>query len=777
MPVTRDYSFLFWPYGWRGRSPGGKRVISVQTGRYGMTLDVETMEVLSLGALRNAPGYRDAASQSAAVVTSLPHNRLTLSVRVGSDTFTCDRGAVNQADTTNFPVRMIECGRYVNRFDVLQLEFKNARGERLDAEGRLEVTAWPDRLSFELEIKPKWPLNPDRIAVSVDHVPGAQITSRYPYPDGWPEFSRRIAWCALEFDAPASSNGEHGLAVSATDPLKPAKPVPVTFDPVHNWHSIQLPNESWQESKDLDHLERVKVHLENKSGTTLPAHLQFAKDYPFAGVTGMTPMLRDMSGNPTGIPVQLSKDWHQTAGHHFPMEGPWFHGYSMLYVEPHSSLDLEFDLTYGRWGGLPAASHAQLCLIGYAVNQLWDQAALGSWGESITYDPDVNLNRSMIDDVRPLMVTQMNTKDGKWAWTNNVGGGDFLAYFNTKGEKQFLTRMKTAYLSQGPNLTDVVYSGISADGAIAAKIEVSTPRSNDINRAIHRFRYDVLKPVEFSRLAFYQVGSDNYNDNQFDRLARGDSSGLKEEWSFVRGGKRYDRTPMACSGIASWFSMHRAINTDKLGGAWANRGLVIRSYRARLGGTVQTQPYAACYGTENGIPGMNVEISPPPGVHALQPGDYVDAEVELVIMPQSAGDYYGPNEALRLALSAHGNSWQPIWREAAANTLAVRVSQGKLEHTWPLLVTATASQHAALTITGGVGFAPVTFAGLSDFRGYSLWQTVRGVRSRVDQSVHGNDFWQSSYSPADKKWSITYNVGLDSPGDNRQTIQLNLQKD
>ena len=59
------------------------------------------------------------------------------------------------------------------------------------------------------------------------------------------------------------------------------------------------------------------------------------------------------------------------------------------------------------WGGVPAASHAQLCLIGWGWNQRWDQAAIGSWGESICYEPEGIQVRCMIDDVRPLMVWSM----------------------------------------------------------------------------------------------------------------------------------------------------------------------------------------------------------------------------------------------------------------------------------------------------------------------------------------------------------------------------------
>ena len=223
-------------------------------------------------------------------------------------------------------------------------------------------------------------------------------------------------------------------------------------------------------------------------------------------------------------------------------QGPWFHGFTLLRLPPKSQVELEFALTYARWGGVPAASHAQLCLIGWGTNQRWDQAAIGSWGESITYDPDICLNRSMIDDVRPLMVWGMDQPKAKWSWTNNVGGGDFLVYVDPKGKRQYLTRMRAWYASHGPNLTDVTYAGVSADGAIAARLNVLTPRSDDINRAIHRIRYDVLKPTPFRRLAFYQVGADNYNDHQFTTLARGDATGLAEEWEPPKGGRRYSRS-------------------------------------------------------------------------------------------------------------------------------------------------------------------------------------------------------------------------------------------
>jgi hypothetical protein len=53
-------------------------------------------------------------------------------------------------DPLVFPVRLIESGRWLQRFDVERLIFENDKKERLDADARLEVVAWPDFVSFSV---------------------------------------------------------------------------------------------------------------------------------------------------------------------------------------------------------------------------------------------------------------------------------------------------------------------------------------------------------------------------------------------------------------------------------------------------------------------------------------------------------------------------------------------------------------------------------------------------------------------------------------------------
>ena len=112
----------------------------------------------------------------------------------------------------------------------------------------------------------------------------------------------------------------------------------------------------------------------------------------------LTPVLRDTEQNPTGIPVQLSKNWHCVP----PLVSRVNDADRSRKIENRS---WEYTSVSAHWGGVAAASHNQLALIGWNAekgNQLWDQRR--RWvagGENICFDPDTNLLRGMIDDVRP----------------------------------------------------------------------------------------------------------------------------------------------------------------------------------------------------------------------------------------------------------------------------------------------------------------------------------------------------------------------------------------
>jgi hypothetical protein len=223
----------------------------------------------------------------------------------------------------------------------------------------------------------------------------------------------------------------------------------------------------------------------------------------------------------------------------------------------------------------------------------WDESALGSFGESITYDPDMTLRRSMMDDVRPALVQS----DKKWNWTGNVGGADFLMYKDTSwGNVRRLARVRSLYDAPGPNLTDVSYGGVSTDGRIQGQVRTQLVGTDDLVRAYLHLRYTFLEDVEYSRLAFFQMAADNYGDNLFSRFAYGNADGVLFDGSVpdhgTTGYASEDVRGIELSGDEPWvFLYDNQYTTSSLPEQYADIGFVVREYRLQSGNVVVDTPY------------------------------------------------------------------------------------------------------------------------------------------------------------------------------------------
>lgn len=551
----------------------------------------------------------------------------------------------------------------------------------------------------------------------------------------------------------------------------------VTTDPLRGWHRVSLDGlaavipEGGPERRN-DALRRVRLVLENDGDQEETSRLLIEMKNIGAGigigsaVTGMTAVLRDLEGEPTGLPVQLSKNWHnRPEGGEFA--GQWFHGFTQLRLPARSRTELELTLSHAHWGGLPAASHAQLCLIGWGSNQLWDQSALGAWGESICYEPDQAQGQCSILDVRPLLVKGLNG-GGQWQWTNNVGGGDHVRIFATDGNRLRHARMRTAYLRHGPCLTEVLYAGRAGE-TIEHSLTASLGRTDDLVRAVYRLKMEVKEDQPFSRCVLFQIGADTYSYSAERKMAVGNAEGLVREWPTTWGGDTVRTEPVELTGDAPWISLHDAVSRAKPGdkGAWANRGLVIREWKARLGGR-EAAPWMVERGTfSRGADTSTADLVPPPDVTTLRAGDFAEAVIELLILPQHADDYYGPNAALREALWRDGNTWKLVHREAAGNGRTVSVVKGELRSLHPAVQVAAEDDGAEFTLTGGLAWVPVTISGLSTASGHRL--VVNGTA--LDQSVHGKDYWQTDYDPATRNWSLTWQVPAPPSGSLRIALE------
>ena len=135
-------------------------------------------------------------------------------------------------------------------------------------------------------------------------------------------------------------------------------------------------------------------------------------------------------------------------------------------------------------------------------------------------------------------------------------------------------------------------------------------------------------------------------------------------------------------------------------------------------------------------------------------------DTEWVHLHRDVDDYGGQNDDYRQHLEENPHSWKTTWREAKGNDLRIEVAGGRLVQDLPIVIRAERSE-VAVTIRGGVGYVPIRFENLPSAGGHVLYEGVGGKERRLDQLVHGNDFWQTDYDAGSGTWGMTFNLPLD----------------
>ena len=509
---------------------------------------------------------------------------------------------------------------------------------------------------------------------------------------------------------------------------------------------------------DIRNYDEVMLRIDNSSPDRHHVPVLFDVKRP-AAITGQTPLLCDAEGRPTGIPIQLSKNWHHGAYSKF---------YAILPVAP-GRTEYRLRITYGFWGKLPAASHAQLSLYGYGGNGRWDQLAIGCWGETICFDMDNSLTPMMVTDVRMLMTRK--GKDGrKWSWSDGGWGGDWLGVSRAADSKLHPVELKTAYLAQGPCLTDVRYSGFyGKERDVAFEARVATLRTDDHNRVFQQLRYRFIKQLGVHGSHLFKMGPNN--NLLTPRIAYGNRDGLIAEHTVPGnlGAKSVFREQIVLTGQGPWWvAFPGSFFSRAKDWGTGSRGLIIRSFKAVYGGKAYGNPVvsfpAQLLDKARKLAGLNLELVVPKGISQFMPGDMIDMDLEWITVPRVADDYYGPNKAFLAHLQQNPKSWKTVYREAIGNNLEVNVAGGKLLHGYPIIVAASGPQ-VEVTIKGGVGVVPIRFEGLRSANGYALYRLQGGRRIPLDQSVHGNDFWQTDYDAESGTYNMSFNLVFDAGGE------------
>ncbi len=827
----QDYGVMFFHDGSFGKDSQARRLLCLQTGRYGAEFDVEKAVVTRFGPIEDAPDYETAVKAYNGIIDGVATGSSELRIETSGQVYRCVRGAdpwVLSSHPTNYWVikleegrkvsdgskgnnkqtnlRLKEYGRYKQEFEIDRLRFENEQGGLLKARVRLVVESWPDVLRLSLEIVPDMSLEQAGARIVVK---GADCV--YQSADckleQWPAGVRQKVSLVIPFTgSPVMESGE--AAVEATDLLTGEK-LPVAYDSAMDTWKVQLNNHTYLPSV-LNNLDRYALRLINRSDKERAFRVVFANEMAYnnrnlplekqgrrdcAGVMGAQMILRDEKGAPLGLPLQDAHNWPtlEQSRKATPDLLPWLDidrfdydswlRYTMTgRLAAHSEWTGRADVNHALWGGIPQSSYYFLTLIGWGYYNFWDVAIQGSWGESICYSiggyADVD-----IADMRPLYVISYDShRKPRFEWTPNQGGVNFLHY-KAGGKKQYLDTRRCMPVP-GPCLTRTVFCGRTEDQKIAFDITAEHPRTDDINRSYYHIRYQVLEDTVFDHLAFFQLGSTTYDFNNPKAIAWGARDGLEQEIENPPlGSLKYFKRGLAFDGPAPWWiSMHRSDQSEKRGNqdqlGLASRGLVIRSWDAVLGGEAVAKPHISFFGTYHRFPGLLAEISPPPELKILKKGDYVDMQIEVNLLPKIATSYLGTNKALTEALPETADTWKAVYRQAKGNDLKLKVTEGRLQRNYPVEITAGNTGAAEVEVTGGLAYVPFTFTGVVSQKTPVLYELLAdGTRRPVDQSDHGNDFWQAERDPSTGLCRITYNLNLDTPEDNPVTRRFRFESE
>ena len=521
---------------------------------------------------------------------------------------------------------------------------------------------------------------------------------------------------------------------------------------------------NWSNGTDFNLYNRHQLEIVHSSPESLyvPLFLDGPINTTF-NITGGAPLFRSDNEEPTGLPIQVSKNWHVPG--YWPN---WFHMYSTPTV-PAGSHSMELTVAIGKWGETFAASHAQLSLVGWGANQQWDESALGAWGESITYDPDKTLRRAMLDDVRPFLM-EVN---GQYNWTGNVGGADFLKYvdINRPWRDQQPTQLKSTYTAPGPVMTDVTYSGITDGGDIAMSAQTHLVRTDDLVRAYYVLQYDFLEDVEYARLGLFQIAADNYSDNGFTKYAYGDSTGVLFDATVpnhnTSGYASNADRGIALTGEHPWVFMYDSVRTGgNLPEHVADVGFVVREYAANINGVLIDTPHININRTRNGgWSQMAFELGVPFDAAnvVIEAGSSIHAVVEYLVVPNDISLYYGPSTDMASVDPLLFGTTDIIELLASENSIEITPSIGVVEQVQPTVITGVVGEVAAqFEMIGGFGYTPMTIQGLFRADGWQLQYLDNGVWMTIDQSVHDNDFWQTRFDEDTGFYAVTFSVATDT---------------
>lgn len=483
-------------------------------------------------------------------------------------------------------------------------------------------------------------------------------------------------------------------------------------------------------------------------------------------LVGLSSFIRDAAGYPIGKPVQVSKNWHSYASNEVEAvartyTGQWYVGTVYLDVPAGGEVTYEFVTAYAKWGETEAASHSQLSLIGWDMYDLWEQLAVGDYGENICYYVNGNGSSSWIQDIRPFSVKSYHGNYVKYSWSGNVGGGEFLRYSDAYERVRYVNEVHSDFRSQGPNMTETDTFGYTSDGKIYTQITANLLRTDDVTRIYYTVDYTFLENVDFTRMTLFQYATERYQQDYYRKYAYGNADGV-----IFDGDQQVGYTDSFCTDIVPqqmdvagedpWFFLYDFdfSKREETSGA----AFIVREYNAEINGKTYRSPTV---NFRNSSGQLTYELTTPAEIgKTVAKGSKISMVIELTVLPGNAEYFYGRSDYMNATIDLFNTAQQAL-QQAQGGRVEANASVGRVTANYPVTISCDGNAGetvAEFSLKGGLGYVPVKLCGLDSYNGYKLQVRKDGVWTDVDQSVKGNDFWQCGFDNASGKYYLIYNV-------------------
>jgi hypothetical protein len=720
-------------------------LLAFRSEQWGMLLDPRTMRVSRLTISKSTDAVANLLD-SAAIQQDWAHSQLDLSATIDGKVYRPTGGPLRslEEDYSYSPIQMVESGDWFQHVAIYDMELVDADGNKCVGKTWLEIRAWGDRCLFEWFVEPE---EKATVQLSIRLNAAAQDPQSAEATGGRVQLG--VDFSGESIRPIIADSQSVRISAVAKDAFTMGQPE-VKYSTVSDAWEVMIPKQDWPSdgaayNKDLlDRISHYDMQLENTTDAPRDVRLRFVHDYH--PITGYVPMLLNAAGKQTGLPLQNSKNWHDFRPE--PYGGEWIHITARLTLAPQAVVDFEYIVAHAQWQGVAASSAAQLSLIGWGYNGFWTQMALGSWGESVCIQAGRTMRRAFITDVRPFEVIGRNGVP--YDWTSNVGGGDIGKVVDDQGKLITWQRSVREYAMIGPNLSHVRVTERSAKGRMQLQIDSYLPRSNSINRSYFKVKLEVLEDVSFQEFALFQLGNDYYNEMESTKIAWGNLDGLSGEASPAAAEWGTVMEPVQLSGDQPWVSLYANTPSSKAGGR-AVRGIVIRDYRAALGGKVYDAPWLASART---MKRLNAELVLPPEIKQLKAGDMIEFTVELDVFPFTADVYFGDDATLKQRLEATPDSWELTAFEAKHQQVRI---DGKAQ-AFPASYAVTAAKRQQFTVNSHSKMDTVCVTGLGGPESWTLLELVDGQAVPLGDRFTVEAKPQVTYVPETQTWTAVLSL-------------------